>query len=412
MKPSLSLLLPVALSLLPAASAEHTSNWAVLVGTSRFWFNYRHLANVLSLYRTVKRLGIPDSQIILMLPDDMACNPRNAFPGTVYSNSDRAVDLYGTNIEVDYRGYEVTVENFIRLLTDRVGDEMPRSKRLLTDENSNILIYMTGHGGDEFLKFQDAEEISAFDLADAFEQMWEKRRYHEILFMIDTCQANTMYSKFYSPNIIATGSSEIGQSSYSHHADNDVGVAVIDRYTYYNLDFLETQVRDPSSKKTLGDLFDSYDESKIHSQPGFRWDLFPGDEEEGRKRLIMDFFGNVQGVEVGEPEENLGRRPNSTEEAEWKEDLLSLGKKIRELADAQDAANKLSREAETSRQEKATEEPTAALEAKTVQKPGPARIRAAKVSEDEGWWEKKLVGAWVLGGLGMAWAAGSYMEAL
>jgi glycosylphosphatidylinositol transamidase (GPIT) subunit GPI8 len=181
----LNLLQPPALLLLAAAllagsglvSAEHTSNWAVLVCTSRFWFNYRHLANVLSIYRTVKRLGIPDSQIILMLPDDMACNPRNAFPGTVYSNADRAVDLYGDNIEVDYRGYEVTVENFIRLLTDRVGDETPRSKRLLTDDRSNILVYMTGHGGNEFLKFQDAEEIGAFDLADAFEQMWEKKRY-------------------------------------------------------------------------------------------------------------------------------------------------------------------------------------------------------------------------------------------
>lgn len=169
---------------IPGALAQHTSNWAVLVGTSRFWFNYRHLSNVLSIYRTVKRLGIPDSQIILMLPDDMACNPRNAFPGTVYSNSDRAVDLYGDNIEVDYRGYEVTVENFIRLLTDRVGDEMPRSKRLLTDDRSNILVYMTGHGGNEFLKFQDAEEIGAYDLADAFEQMWEKKRYgnHSIFF--------------------------------------------------------------------------------------------------------------------------------------------------------------------------------------------------------------------------------------
>lgn len=161
----------------PLALGEHTSNWAVLVSTSRFWFNYRHLANVLSLYRTVKRLGIPDSQIILMLPDDMACNPRNAFPGTVYNNADRALDLYGDNIEVDYRGYEVTVENFIRLMTDRVGEDMPRSKRLMTDERSNILVYMTGHGGNEFLKFQDAEEISAFDLADAFGQMWEKKRY-------------------------------------------------------------------------------------------------------------------------------------------------------------------------------------------------------------------------------------------
>ena len=52
----------------------------------------------------------------------------------------------------------------------------PRSKRLLTDERSNIFVYMTGHGGNEFLKFQDSEEISAFDLADAFEQMYQKKR--------------------------------------------------------------------------------------------------------------------------------------------------------------------------------------------------------------------------------------------
>jgi len=394
----LPLVLASLLAPLPVA-AEHTSNWAVLVSTSRFWFNYRHLANVLSLYRTVKRLGIPDSQIILMLPDDMACNPRNAFPGTVYSNADRAVDLYGDNIEVDYRGYEVTVENFIRLLTDRVGEEMPRSKRLLTDDRSNILVYMTGHGGNEFLKFQDAEEISAFDLADAFEQMWEKKRYvifskvhivtdlnryHELLFMIDTCQANTMYSKFYSPNIIATGSSEIDQSSYSHHADNDVGVAVIDRYTYYNLDFLESQVREPSSKRTVGDLFDSYDEGKIHSRPGIRWDLFPGGEQAGRDRLLMDFFGNVQNVEVD----------SAVNDTEWKEDLLLLGKKIAELRERTDDAEAASKNATA-----------APLLGNHISK----RIRAAKVATDEHWWGKKAVGLLGLTGCSLAWFAGSYL---
>ena len=301
----------LALAPSPVWSGTHTSNWAVLVSTSRFWFNYRHLANVLSLYRSVKRLGIPDSQIILMLPDDMACNPRNAFPGTVYNNADRVLDLYGDNIEVDYRGYEVTVENFIRLLTDRLGEDVPRGKRLGTDAGSNVLVYMTGHGGNEFLKFQDAEEIGARDLADAFEQMWEKQRYNEMLFMIDTCQANTLYTHFYSPNIIATGSSEIDQSSYSHHADNDVGVAVIDRWTYYNLEFLENEVTSPTSKLTLGDLFDSYDESKIHSRPGVRWDLFRGGMESGRERLVVDFFGNVQGVEVGN-------------ETEWRDDMKRL----------------------------------------------------------------------------------------
>ena len=303
------------LALLALSHAAHTSNWAVLVSTSRFWFNYRHLANTLSLYRTVKRLGIPDSQILLMLPDDMACNPRNAFPGTVYSNADRRMDLYGENVEVDYRGYEVTVENFIRLLTDRWEDGVPASKRLQTDEGSNILIYMTGHGGSEFLKFQDSEEISSWDLADAFAQMHEKRRYNELLFMIDTCQANTLYRQFYAPNIIATGSSEEDESSYSHHADNDVGVAVIDRWTYYVLDFLETQVTSPTSEKTLGDLFDSYDFEKIHSNAGVRWDLFQGGKQAGRSRRVVDFFGNVQGVEV---------QGNATDTETLKSDLEGL----------------------------------------------------------------------------------------
>ena len=52
-----------------------------------------------------------------MLADDVACNPRNKFPGCVYANAARNLDLYGDNIEVDYRGYEVTVENFLRVLT-------------------------------------------------------------------------------------------------------------------------------------------------------------------------------------------------------------------------------------------------------------------------------------------------------
>ncbi|KAL2143612.1 hypothetical protein VTI28DRAFT_10197 [Corynascus sepedonium] len=366
--------------------AEHTNNWAVLVCTSRFWFNYRHLANVLSMYRTVKRLGIPDSQIILMLPDDMACNPRNAFPGTVYSNADRAVDLYGDNIEVDYRGYEVTVENFIRLLTDRVGEEMPRSKRLLTDDRSNILVYMTGHGGNEFLKFQDAEEIGAFDLADAFEQMWEKKRYNEILFMIDTCQANTMYSKLYSPNIIATGSSELDQSSYSHHADNDIGVAVIDRYTYYNLEFLETEVRDTSSKKTVGDLFDSYTFEKIHSNAGVRYDLFPGGEEAARKRLVTDFFGNVQNVEIDSVK-------NTTA---LEEELLSLSRTIAALHRKAD-------EEEAALRKNATEGAE-----RTVVRQKKAQL--AKPLTDENWWTRKIFGAAAVAGCTLIWGLSSFLE--
>eukprot|EP01116_Phalansterium_solitarium_P025470 TRINITY_DN9765_c0_g1_i2.p1 TRINITY_DN9765_c0_g1~~TRINITY_DN9765_c0_g1_i2.p1 ORF type:complete len:377 (-),score=100.55 TRINITY_DN9765_c0_g1_i2:223-1353(-) len=266
---------------------RHTNNWVLLVGTSRFWFNYRHLSNVLGIYRTVKRLGIPDSQIILMLADDMACNPRNVYPAQMFNNENHKINLYGDSIEVDYRGYEVNVENVIRILTGRHAPGTPRSKRLLTDDRSNILVYMTGHGGDEFLKFQDNEEISSHDLADAFEQMHQKRRYRELMFMIDTCQANTMFTQFYSPSILAIGSSRLGENSYSHHSDPDLGLAVIDRFTFFTLDYFEQH---DVSNRSIQSLFNSFDYDKVGSHAGWRNDLF------GRplnKVPLTDFFGSV-----------------------------------------------------------------------------------------------------------------------
>ena len=125
-----------------------------------------------------------------MLSDDMACNKRNAFPGAIFGNVNHEVDLYGENVEVDYRGYEVTPENLIRVLTDRHPPGVPRSKRLLTDAGSNVLLYLTGHGGDEFLKFQDQHEIVSRDIADALAQMRAKGRYNEVLFIADTCHVH------------------------------------------------------------------------------------------------------------------------------------------------------------------------------------------------------------------------------
>ena len=51
------------------------------------------------------------------------------------------------------------------------------------------IILSTGHGGENFLKFQDSEEISNVELGDAFEQMWQKKRYTIILclFIVYLC---------------------------------------------------------------------------------------------------------------------------------------------------------------------------------------------------------------------------------
>lgn len=265
------------------------NNWAVLVSTSKYWFNYRHSANVLSIYRSIKRLGIDDAHIILMLADDMACDARNPWPGSIFNNAHHHINVYGSDVEVDYRGDEVTVENFIRLLTGRHHDATPRSKRLFSDEDSNILIYLTGHGGNGFLKFRDKDELTALEIANSFEQMYQKKRYNEILFIIDSCQAESMSNLLYSPNIIGIGSSKIGQDSLSHHGDSSIGVYVIDRYTYYVLNFLEKLDIVKSQNTSMSEFFRVCPENVCMSTVKIRLDLY---ERDTNKVPISDFFGN------------------------------------------------------------------------------------------------------------------------
>jgi glycosylphosphatidylinositol transamidase (GPIT) subunit GPI8 len=56
---------------------QQHSNHAVIVSSSRYWFNYRHVINALSIYQLCKSNGIPDSNIILMLADELPANARN-----------------------------------------------------------------------------------------------------------------------------------------------------------------------------------------------------------------------------------------------------------------------------------------------------------------------------------------------
>ena len=166
-------------------------------------------------------------------------------------------------------------------------------------------------------------------------------RYNEILFMVDTCQANTLYTKFYSPNILATGSSAKGENSYSHHADNDIGVAVTDRYTHHVLTFLEsinktstvtlenlvrlspplpfaprprrltffpppspTKSKSNSKYPLLGPTpkFDTFTPELFDSHAGVRSDLFPRALSD---TLLTDFFGGVSEVEITRPPPSL-----------------------------------------------------------------------------------------------------------
>jgi phosphatidylinositol glycan class K len=200
----------------PLKSGNHTTNVAIIVSSSRYWFNYRHVTNALSIYHLLKRGGITDDNIILMLADDIPCNMRNPYRGKIFPRGTRGGDLM-EDAEVDYSGTDVTVDAFLRVL---LGRHLPGEERISAgsrqrhrrswprlDENTNILVYLTGHGGDNFFKFQDGEELMSNDVSSVFSQMYEMKRYNEILFISDTCQAFTMADEIKVPNVFSVGSS-------------------------------------------------------------------------------------------------------------------------------------------------------------------------------------------------------------
>jgi len=64
---------------------------------------------------------------------------------------------YNNRTEIDYRGSDVTVQMFM----DALLGEAPKSLHNLNSE-SNLMIYITGHGGDQFFKFQDEVREACF----------------------------------------------------------------------------------------------------------------------------------------------------------------------------------------------------------------------------------------------------------
>mmetsp|Transcript_23087 Transcript_23087/g.54470 ORF Transcript_23087/g.54470 Transcript_23087/m.54470 type:complete len:439 (+) Transcript_23087:381-1697(+) len=243
---------------------NHTSNVAVLVSSSRYWFNYRHVTNALSMYHLLKRGGYSDDNIILMLADEIPCNSRNPFRGSIFSRGalgGEGDDLMA-DVEVDYAGTDVTVDAFLRVLLGRhlsgEGDTPGLYRRTLPrlDENTNVLVYLTGHGGDNFFKFQDGEELMSHEVASVFSQMYEMRRYNEVLFIADTCQAFTMADQITAPNVFSVGSSLKGQNSYASHGDAEVGQSVIDRYSKSIKDFVDDAVAMAPSQSNTATSFD------------------------------------------------------------------------------------------------------------------------------------------------------------
>lgn len=186
--------------------------------------------------------------MVTLLAEPCGCSARNVFRGSLYLEAGRHERnlLEGARLDAAYE--RVTPRTVRETLTGR-------NDLLRSGERSNVVLYLTGHGGDGFLKFHDADELSAVELADAIREMRRKRMYRKLLVVVDTCQAASLFAHLDDASgVLGLASSRVGENAYASTPDPTIGVALADRFTEYVAARFFASSEQASSTATVGDL--------------------------------------------------------------------------------------------------------------------------------------------------------------
>ena len=168
-------------------------NWAVIIGGSDGYGNYRHQANIAHQYHQYLDYGVKPEHIVVFDYDDVAGNERNPFPGKLYNlPGDDARDYY-EGLVIDYRQDDLTKQAVFNCL---LGIEDGSGKKVLKSTSEDrVFINYYDHGAPDLIALIN-ERIKKDELQDVLKQMHEKKMYKELVFYLEACDSATMMEGF------------------------------------------------------------------------------------------------------------------------------------------------------------------------------------------------------------------------
>ncbi len=167
---------------------EHKGNWAVVIGTSDTWSNYRHQADAMAMYQILKRHGYDDDHIVMIIADNIAYDSRNLYPGVVKVKPD-GENLY-EGMKVDYKINDLTVADLKEILLERSSSRLPHV--VSSGKNDNVIVFWCGHGSRNQLAWGSDRSVYGYQVRDILQAMNEERRYRKILFVMDACYSGSI----------------------------------------------------------------------------------------------------------------------------------------------------------------------------------------------------------------------------
>lgn len=151
----------------------------------------------------------------------------NPNKGTVI-NKPNGPNVY-EGINIDYKGEQVTPENFLKVLK---GDTTAPGPVLQSTAQDNVFINFVDHGGPGIIAFP-SELLSSSDLMGALKYMDTNNMYKNLLFYLEACESGSMFQGVLPPtmNIYATTAADATHSSYACYYDQTLNTYLGDVYS-------------------------------------------------------------------------------------------------------------------------------------------------------------------------------------
>ena len=214
-----------------------TAQYAVLVQGSNGWNNYRHQADVLSVYQMLKTKGFDDDHIILIIDKALASDAKNPEPGIIRAE-DGGNDLLA-GCSMDYDNADISPSDISNILLGVKTDKTPVV--LPKDAGQNVLLFWSGHGhnhannGANELVWRNADVgrgMTADLLRQTISLMHQQGQYRKMFVLTEPCFSEAVITPLVGiPGVLAMSSAGTFEQSFADNWSTELGVWRCDRFS-------------------------------------------------------------------------------------------------------------------------------------------------------------------------------------
>ena len=214
-----------------------TDQYAVLVQGSHGWNNYRHQADVLSMYQLLRKNGYDDDHIILIIDKALATDSKNPEVGIIRA-ADDGPDLL-ENAVIDYDNATLNPKDISNILLDNQTSTTPVV--LPKDAGQNVLLFWSGHGHNKAsnsvdeLAWRDADYgqgMTANKFKETISQMQAGGHYRKLLVLTEPCFSEAVITPLVGiPGVLAMSSAGRYEQSFADNWSSTLGVWRCDRFS-------------------------------------------------------------------------------------------------------------------------------------------------------------------------------------